>query len=158
MTGATVHRLRSLAWLLFLTLSVAWVGSGVTRPEIAGWYHGLAKPAFTPPDRLFGPVWTALYILMAFAAWMAQMASRDPQRPLLLFGFQLTLNLLWSFLFFGFHRIGLALAEILLLWLAILVTCVEFWRIRRLAGLLFLPYLAWAGYAATLNFAIWRLN
>ncbi len=131
------------------------------------WYAGLAKPAWNPPSWVFAPVWTVLYALMAVAGWLAwrtrepaRAPGAAPDRALALgaFALQLVLNGAWSWLFFGLHRPGVAFAEIVALWLAILVTVVLFWRLRPLAGALLLPYLAWVGFAAALNLALWRLN
>lgn len=125
------------------------------------WYASLAKPAWNPPDWLFGPVWTVLYGMIAAAGWMAWRAGggwRGAALPLGLWLAQLVLNAAWSWLFFGVRRMDLALFEITLLWLLILACVLQFWRIRPLAGAMMLPYLAWVGFAAFLNFTIWRLN
>ena len=125
-----------------------------------GWYAGLQKPSWNPPSWLFGPAWTTLYILMAVAAWLVWREGgwKAQGRALRLFLLQWFLNALWTPLFFGLHRPGLALAEIVLLWLAIVATLWSFWRARKLAGLLLVPYLAWVTFATVLNFTIWRLN
>lgn len=124
------------------------------------WYAGLAKPAWNPPNWLFGPVWTVLYILMAVAAWLVwrRQGLAGAALPLLVFVVQLVLNAMWSWLFFGLQRPGVALAEILVLWVAILVTILLFFRVRSVAGILLIPYLLWVSFAAVLNFTIWRLN
>jgi translocator protein len=125
-----------------------------------GWYAGLVKPAWNPPAWVFAPAWTALYILMALAAWLVWREGgwREQSRPLSLFLVQLLLNALWTPLFFGLHQPGWALAELLLLWLVLAVTLLLFWRVSHLAGTLLLPYLAWVSFAAALNFAMWQLN
>ena len=124
------------------------------------WYETLRKPAWNPPGWLFGPVWSALYTMMAVAAW--QVWKRGgfvaQRRPLTLFLAQLVLNAAWTPLFFGLHRPGLAFAEILLLWLAIAATLVAFWPVSRTAAGLLAPYLAWVSFAAVLNGTLWRLN
>lgn len=132
----------------------------LTRTQISGWYASLAKPSFNPPNRTFGPVWTALYISMGVAAWLVwrQPVSHLRTLALLCFAAQLALNFLWSLIFFRWHSIGGALAEIVVLWLAILLTHILFWHLRQLAGALLLPYLAWVGFATVLNAAIFRLN
>ncbi|WP_165226655.1 TspO/MBR family protein [Aquisphaera insulae] len=136
------------------------VGGMVTAPNIPGWYAGLAKPSWNPPAWVFGPVWTALYLGMAVAAWLVwrQGGWAGAARPLSAFGVQLVLNVLWSFVFFGLRRPGLAFGEVLLLWAAIAATMVLFWRRSVAAGALFVPYLAWVTFASVLNFAVWRLN
>lgn len=124
------------------------------------WYAALAKPAWNPPAWLFGPVWTVLYVTIGVSGWLVwrQAGFAAARGALAVFALQLVLNALWSFLFFGLHRPGLAFAEIVLLWLAILATVVLFWRIKPLAGALLLPYLAWVTFAAGLNLTLWRLN
>lgn len=145
-----------LAWLA-LCFAAAWFGSLFPPGD---WYAALAKPAFTPPDWVFAPVWTALYLLMALAAWLVWKdggwAGAGP--ALTLFLVQLALNAQWSYLFFGLHRPDLALFDILALWLALLGTVAAFWRRRPLGGGLLLPYLLWVSFAAVLNFCLWRLN
>jgi tryptophan-rich sensory protein len=125
-----------------------------------GWYAALHKPWWNPPARLFGPAWTLIYITMAVAAWLVWREGgwKAQGRTLGLFLLQWLLNVLWTPLFFGLHRPGLAFAEIILLWLAIAATLVSFWRVRQVAGILLVPYLAWVSFAAALNFTIWRLN
>jgi tryptophan-rich sensory protein len=125
-----------------------------------GWYVALHKPSWNPPAWLFGPAWTLLYITMAVAAWLVWREGgwKAQGRSLGLFLLQWFLNALWTPLFFGLHRPGLAFAEIVLLWLAIAATLVSFWRVRQVAGILLVPYLAWVSFAAALNFTIWRLN
>ena len=125
-----------------------------------GWYAGLQKPSWNPPSWLFGPAWSLLYILMAVAAWLVWREGgwKAQGSALRLFLLQWFLNALWTPLFFGLHRPGLAFAEIILLWLAIAATLWSFWRVRKLAGLLLVPYLAWVTFASVLNFTIWRLN
>jgi tryptophan-rich sensory protein len=124
------------------------------------WYAQLQKPAWNPPNWIFGPVWTALYAMMALAAWLVwQRGGWAVQRWRLgLFVLQLVFNALWSPLFFGLRNPALAFADIVLLWLALLATVVSFWRERRVAGLLLAPYLAWVTFAAALNLTLWRLN
>lgn len=148
-----------VGWIA-LCFAAAAVGSLLTETTVGGWYQQLAKPAWNPPDWVFGPVWTLLYGMMGVAAWLVwrQRGFSDAVLPLSLFGVQLALNVAWSGLFFSLRSPGLAFAEILLLWCAILATLVAFWRVRAAAGALLVPYLLWVSYAATLNFAIWRLN
>ncbi len=124
------------------------------------WYAALAKPSWNPPSWIFGPVWSALYTMMALAAWLVWRRAgwQKGARPLSLFLLQLLLNALWSWVFFGLHHPALALIEIVALWLAILATLLSFRRIQPLAAWLLMPYLAWVGFAALLNFTLWRLN
>jgi tryptophan-rich sensory protein len=125
-----------------------------------GWYADLAKPSWTPPSWLFGPVWTALYGMMAVAVWLVWMRRHDRPAavPMTVFALQLVLNAAWTPLFFGLHRPGIAFADIVLLWLVLVATVWLFWGRRAIAGLLLVPYLLWVSFAAALNFAIWRLN
>lgn len=133
-------------------------GASITVPEIPGWYATLAKPVFTPPAAVFGPIWTMLYVLMAFAAWRAWRESSTGWLVIGVFAAQLALNALWSQLFFGWHRPDLALIEIGILWIAILLTIAVFRRADSLAAWLLAPYLAWVSFAAVLNAAILWLN
>lgn len=145
----------ALAISVLLVAAVAFFGS---RFAPGPWYEALAKPAWNPPNWLFGPAWTTLYALMALAAWKVWIAVGRVDRALALYGLQLLLNGLWSWLFFGLQRIDLALLDILALWLLVLATLVLFWRRDRLAGILMVPYLLWLSFAAALNLAIWQLN
>jgi tryptophan-rich sensory protein len=124
------------------------------------WYGTLKKPAWNPPAWIFGPVWTALYTMMAMAAWLVwkREGFAGQRVALAFFLIQLLLNALWSPIFFGLHHALLAFADIVLLWLAVLATVVAFWKARPLAGALLVPYLAWVTFASMLNFAIWSLN
>lgn len=150
--------LLALASFLAVTFSIAALGSAATIPEIPGWYAGLAKPTFNPPNWIFGPVWSLLYALMAVAAWRAWRERGLVHRAMLLFAIQLLLNLAWSWLFFGAHRPDLAVIEVALLDAAVLATLILFWRIDRIAGTLLIPYLAWTSFATVLNASIVRLN
>jgi benzodiazapine receptor len=140
-----------------VTFAAAWIGS---RFQPGDWYAGLIKPALTPPARVFGPVWTLLYVMMATAAWLVwrKHGLANAIGSLGLFLGQLVLNALWSYLFFGLQRPGLAFLDIVVLWLAILATLVAFWRSHPAAGVLLLPYLLWVSFATYLNFQFWRLN
>lgn len=125
------------------------------------WYAGLAKPPFNPPSWVFGPVWTVLYVLMAVAAWLIWKDRGSvvaAAAPLAAWLTQLVLNALWSWLFFGLHRMDLALVDIVALWFAIVVTIALFWRVLHAAAWLLVPYLAWVSFAMVLNGALWRLN
>lgn len=149
-----------LAVILAVCFAVAGLGGAATVPEIPNWYQKLAKPSWTPPRWLFGPVWTVLYIFMAVAAWLVWKRAgwQESKGALTVFAIHLALNLAWSFIFFKYHQTGLAFAEIVLLWIAIVVTMAKFAPISMVAALLFVPYLIWVTYASALNFAIWRMN
>ncbi len=157
---STVRDLSVLGVFLLLCFLVAAAGGAVTAMSVNDWYQGLEKPGFTPPDALFAPVWTALYALMAVAAWRVWRSSgfRDARWPLLAFAVQLGLNLGWSILFFGMNLIGAALVEMIALLAAIVVTAMLFARRDRWAGVMLVPYVVWVGYALVLNASIWRLN
>lgn len=145
-----------LGWLL-LCFAAAWFGAQFMPGE---WYATLRKPSWNPPNWIFGPVWTLLYTMMAAAAWLVcQRASFAANAvPLAVFLIQLALNALWSWLFFGLQKPGLAFAEIVALWLAIAASLLLFRRVSPLAAWLLAPYLAWVSFAAALNFTLWRLN
>jgi tryptophan-rich sensory protein len=140
------------------TLAVGASASLFTEPNIPTWYAGLNHPAIAPPNWLFAPVWTTLYIMMAFAGWRVWRKTGLKSFEMAAFFIQLALNFGWSAIFFGLHRIGGAFVEVLLLDLAVLYTALLFWRRDRPAGLLMLPYLAWTGFASVLTYAFWTLN
>ncbi len=153
-------RMRGLAALvgwLILTYSAALTGMLV---QVDGWYAALAKPAWNPPNWVFGPVWTLLYGMMAVAAWLVWQRGgwRAQRRPLGLYLLQWLLNAAWTPLFFGLHRPDLAFVAIVALLAAIMATIVVFLRIRPAAGLLLAPYALWVAFAALLNFSIWQMN
>jgi tryptophan-rich sensory protein len=122
------------------------------------WYEALHKPPLNPPNWIFGPVWSVLYLTVAVAGWLVWQARPATYKPLALWGAQLTLNAVWSFLFFELERPDLALVDIVLLTTLIAATSASFIQVRRSAGLLFVPYLAWVCFAAYLNAGIWYLN
>ncbi|MGE3314311.1 MAG: DUF2867 domain-containing protein [Planctomycetaceae bacterium] len=143
-----------------ICFGAAALGAAATSTSVGDWYRTLDKPSWRPPDWVFGPVWTVLYFLMALAAWLVwRKGNRRATRvPLTWFAAQLALNVGWSVVFFGLRRPGLAFAEILVLWLAIVATLFSFRKVSVTAALLLTPYIAWTTFAAILNFAIWRLN
>ncbi|MDH7504189.1 MAG: tryptophan-rich sensory protein [Verrucomicrobiota bacterium] len=147
----------ALAGWLILCFAAAAIGSLFMPGD---WYAQLKKPLWNPPSWIFGPVWTALYILMAIAAWLVWMRGGFPAqtKPLVAFAVQLGFNAIWSPLFFGLRSPGLAFADILFLWVALLITIRSFWKTRPVAGALLIPYAAWASFAAALNYTIWQLN
>ena len=152
-------RLLSLAASFIICFAAAWLGSIATTraPEF---YTGLSRPEWGPPSNVFGPVWTVLYALMAIAAWLIwqQRHNADVRGALTLFGVQLALNALWSWLFFAWRNGTWAQIEIVILLVMIALTIVAFWRIRPIAGMLMLPYIAWVSYATALTFALVKRN
>ncbi|MEO8482563.1 MAG: TspO/MBR family protein [Acidobacteriota bacterium] len=153
------RRLGVLVGLLILTLSVGAIGGFVTADSVRTWYPTLHQPAWTPPNGLFAPVWTTLYVLIAIAGWRLYLERpRDDHRARTLWWGQLVLNGLWTPVFFGAHLIGVAAAIITALWFVITFFILITWRPERLSGVLFMPYWAWITYAASLNFALWWMN
>lgn len=151
---------------MFGCLIIGFIGSLFTTPAIPGWYATLNKPSFNPPSWVFAPVWTMLYVLMGIAAYLVWSNKKDKKKStdvsvnfaLGTFAVQLFLNLLWSILFFGFQSPVLGLACIALLWVAIIVTIVQFHKFSRVAALLLLPYLLWVTFAIVLNYYLWQMN
>jgi benzodiazapine receptor len=156
-TGTRAGQALVLVGWLALTFAAAATGVFVSS---GGWYASLAKPAWNPPSWLFGPVWTLLYAMMAVAAWLVWREGgwEAQRRTLGLYLVQWALNALWTPLFFGLQWPGLAFAEIIALDAAVLGTLMAFWRVRRAAGLLLVPYTLWVAFATVLNITIWRLN
>jgi tryptophan-rich sensory protein len=159
--SSNIKSLGILLLFLMLCFGVAWTGAQVS-PGIASseWYDQLNKPDWNPPGWLFGPVWTALYTMMAFAAWRIWRlyGFSGGKQELSLFGIQLFLNGLWSQLFFNAQNPGLAFVEILFLLAAIIATTVGFYRKDRMAGWLMVPYILWVSFATVLNGTIWVMN
>ena len=149
-----------------ITLAACFAVSGLgalvsTQEDISTWYAQLQKPVFTPPDSVFGPVWTILFFLMAISAhlvWRKGLGKPGVKPALVCFLIQLILNAIWTPLFFGLHLILAAFIEIVLLWLAILVTLMAFSRVSGPATLMLIPYILWVSFAAVLNGSIWYLN
>ena len=137
------------------------IGYIFTLRSISGWYEGLKKPRFTPPGAVFGPVWVTLYLLMGvavFFVWRLRLSTGAAQIAFIVFWIQLALNILWSGLFFGLKSPAAGLVNIILLWLAILINIILFFRVSVIAGVLLIPYLLWVSVATYLNAGIWRLN
>lgn len=137
------------------------IGSIFTSSSLESWYFLLEKPTFNPPSWVFFPVWTTLYTLMGislYLVWEKGIQQKEVKAGIFLFGLQLGLNILWSFLFFGLQSPYHAFLEILLLWLAILLTAIQFWKVSKAASMLLIPYLLWVSFAALLNYQIWVLN
>ncbi len=151
----------SAAVALAIPLSMGVLGAVATRSSISSWYRRLDKPSWNPPDWVFGPVWTLLYLAMGLASWRIWRrgtGNRQVQGALFVYGVQLVLNLLWSVIFFGLRRAGWAAAEIGALWAMILQTVRRFYRLDPVAGLLLVPYQLWTTFAGALNLAVWRMN
>lgn len=149
---------RPLLFFILVTSAVGASASVFTEPNITGWYAGLVHPSFAPPNWVFAPVWTTLYVLMAVAAWRVWRIAGTKSPEMAAYVLQLIFNFAWSAIFFAAHQIGLALIELCVLAALILATMILFWRRDRLAGWLFLPYLAWTSFATALNYAFWSLN
>ncbi len=151
-----------LALVVFTCLAIGYLSGMVTRESITTWYPTLIKPIFNPPNWIFAPVWTVLYIMMGVAGGMVwnriETDEANVKRGFMFFIIQLGLNALWSYLFFGLHNPLLALIEIVLLWLMIFETYNQFKKIDKTAALLLLPYLGWVSFATVLNAGIWWLN
>lgn len=137
------------------------IGARINAKAIPEWYVYLRKPSFAPPNWVFAPAWTALYLLMAislFLVWRKGLSAPGVKVALTVFVIQLLINGIWTPLFFGLRSPGAGLIAIIALWIAILFTIIRFLGVSRMAGLLLLPYLAWVSYASLLNFWIYRLN
>ncbi len=160
-TLSNTSQLIGLVVSVVLCFAASGIGAWFAYPAIReGWYAALNKPAWTPPAWVFGPAWTLLYLMMAVAAWLVwrRRGFAGARLPLALFLVQLALNALWSYCFFGLRRPGLALVEIMFLWLAVFATMLSCWRVAHPAGWLMWPYLLWVTFAAFLNLSISRLN
>jgi translocator protein len=143
-------------------LVIGYLSGTVTRESITTWYPTLIKPVFNPPNWIFAPVWTLLYIMMGVAGGMVwnklETDTENVKKGFTFFIIQLALNALWSYLFFGVHNPLLALIEITVLWLMIVETYTQFKKIDKIAGMLLIPYIAWVSFATILNASIWWLN
>ena len=161
MQNMNIRNILRLVLSIVACLAAGAIGSIFTRSAISTWYATLEKPPFTPPNWLFAPVWTLLYILMgiaAFLVWRKGLENRGVRIALIVFLIQLVLNALWSVVFFGLESPLYGLIVISVLWIAILVTIIKFFRISRVASVLMWPYLLWVTFAAVLNSSIWLLN
>lgn len=137
------------------------LGQWATYPNLSNWYAGLTKPVFNPPNWIFAPVWTTLYILMAWSVWrILKLPAAGPSREIALvfFFLQLGLNAAWSWMFFGFNNPLAGLVNIVPQWIVILITIVLFWQLDAIAAAFLIPLAAWVAFATLLNFEIWRLN
>jgi benzodiazapine receptor len=156
-TTPRLWQLGSLAFFVALCFSVAATGAFFPPDD---WYASLARPTYAPPNWVFGPVWTVLYLMMAISGWLVWKSpkSTSKRQAMLAFGGQLLLNAAWSAIFFGLHEPGWSLVEICFLWLAILTTIALFRRHSTAAAVLLMPYLAWVSFATVLNYGFWSLN
>lgn len=154
-----MHEAKGLAGWLLLTFAAAALGALATT-EARAFYAELAKPAWAPPGRVFAPVWSSLYLLMGVAVWLVWRVRGFAAAPrtLALFIAQLAANALWSWLFFHWRQGAAAFAEAIALWLLIAATAAAFWKVRKLAGVLMLPYLAWVSFATALAWSTWQRN
>ena len=157
-----MNRITKILTVVVTCLVIGYFSGIVTRSAIITWYPTLVKPSFNPPNWIFAPVWSMLYIMMGIAAGLVwdRMESNTAlvKKALVVFAIQLALNALWSYLFFGLMNPMLALIEIVILWLMIYETYVQFGKINKIAGYLFIPYLLWVSFAMVLNASIWWLN
>lgn len=145
-------------WLL-ITFAAAGIGA-VASANAGAFYEKLSQPEWAPPASLFGPVWTLLYILIAIAAWLVwkDTGFRGASLALSMMIVQLAANALWTWIFFAWHRGALAFVEIIVLWTLIVITMILFWRVRPVAGVLFVPYLLWVTFASALTYSMWQRN
>lgn len=157
---STKTQLVALLIFLGLVAAVSGLGSLLTMSGMNGWYESLEQPDWNPPDWVFGPVWSVLYLGIGVSAWLVwrRRGWGGARLALGLWGVQLALNLLWTAIFFGLQEPGLASLEIVILWVAIVSTTVSFWPISKIAAIILIPYLAWVTFAAALTISIWRLN
>ena len=157
-----MNKFSKIAFCVFLCVAVGFLSSLVTRDSVLTWFPTQNKPFFNPPSWVFAPVWTLLYIGMGVAAGLVwneiSTNAAIVKKALIFFAIQLVLNAFWSYIFFGLHNPLLALVDIVLLWLFIFETYKQFKNINKLAGYLFIPYLAWVSFATLLNASIWWLN
>jgi len=157
-----MNKISRIAIVVIICLAVGYLSGMVTRTSITTWYPILVKPSFNPPNWIFAPVWTSLYVMMGVAAGLIwnQITTQKAAvtKALQFFTIQLVLNALWSYLFFGLHNLMLATIEVVLLWLMIFETYSQFAKINKTASYLMLPYLAWVSFASVLTASIWWLN
>lgn len=156
-----ISKISKLILSVVACLSAGWIGSFFTAPSIIGWYSLINKPFFNPPNWVFAPVWTTLFILMGislFLVWDKGLKKKKVKLGVSVFGLQLFFNVLWSIIFFGLHQILWAFAEIIILWSLILVTMIKFYKIEKKAAYLLVPYILWVSFATVLNFSIWLVN
>jgi benzodiazapine receptor len=161
MEGFNLREIPKLIVSVLIVLVAGSVGTLATLSQITTWYVALAKPAWTPPNDWFGPIWSTLYILMGialFLVWRQGLDRRDVRFAVLIFAVQLILNVLWSVVFFGMHSLLGGFILIMLLWIAILANIIAFYVISKPAGLLLVPYIIWVSIASYLNYSVYLLN
>jgi len=155
------NKVLTLLTFIFGSIAVGSIGSLATAPAITTWYAGLIKPSFSPPNWIFGPVWTTLFALMgisAYLVWEVGWKKKDVRLALSMFIVQFVFNVVWSFAFFALHSPILGLLDIIMLWIAIIITIMLFSKVKREAAVLLLPYIAWVSFAMVLNAAVYQLN
>ena len=146
---------------IIIPLAIGALSSYFTIPGVNSWYQTINKPSWNPPNWIFPPVWTLLFVMMGislFLVWKNNAAVRVKKMAIMIFSIQLLLNILWSYVFFKQHTMGWALAEIIILWIAILLTIFAFGKISSLAAWLLVPYISWVSFAAILNYTFWKIN
>lgn len=144
-----------------IPLLVGGISGFFTASSVGGWYQTINKPSWNPPNWIFGPVWTTLYVMMGialFLVWKQQGSSSQKNTAIILFAVQLAFNFCWSLIFFKWHQPGWALAEIIVMWLLILLTIFAFAKVNTVAAWLLVPYISWVSFATLLNYTIWKLN
>ena len=150
-----------LIFSIVICHSAGFIGAIFTSSTIPTWYDSLKKPFFSPPNWIFGPVWTILYTLMgisAYLVWRHGIHNSQVKTALIIFGVQLFLNAIWSPIFFGLRALFVALVVIIILWIAILLNILTFLKISKIAAVLLIPYILWVSFAAILNYSLWILN
>ncbi len=161
MTSFNVREIPKLIISILIVFLAGAVGTVFTLSEITTWYAALAKPSLTPPNWAFGPVWSTLYVLMGialFLVWREGLERKEVKVAILIFAVQLAINVMWSLVFFGGHNIFGGLVLIVILWIAILINIIVFYRISKAAGLILIPYLIWVSIATYLNYSVFILN
>lgn len=155
-----MNKTLKLILCLLIPMAIGSISGIATAAGIKSWYLTLNKPFFNPPNYLFGPVWTLLYLLMGISIYLILQTPKTDMRKkaIIIFCVQLGLNFIWSFLFFKFQRVGIAFIEILLIWASMLTMILTFYKLNKTAALLQIPYLLWVSFASILNGAIWWLN
>ena len=143
------------------TVGLGLLGGIFTAPQIQTWFVHLTKPSWNPPNWLFAPVWTMLYLLMGIAfylVWRTKWEKDAKSWAIIVFIAQFALNFAWSYIFFDQHQMGWAFVDIVVLWITVLCTIIAFSRIHKTAAWLLVPYISWVSFAALLNYTIWQMN
>lgn len=149
-----------LVLCILIPLAVGGLSGYLTTSNIASWYATLVKPSFNPPNNIFGPVWSVLYLLMGISFYLALNNAKPENKSKIIFVFaiQLVLNFFWSIIFFNLHQLGFALTEIVFLWISILAMIITFYKTNKLAAYMNVPYLLWVSFATFLNYSLYHLN